>query len=345
VISVIIPCFNQGAFLDEAVESVLAQTKGTWEIIIVNDGSTDPSTNEHLHDYRRPHTRVMSTPNRGLAAARNAALAVATGDYICALDADDALVPEYFARALPLLDGDPGLTFVSCWLETFGEESWTWTPERCDFPTLLDECTVCTAALVRTSAVRAIGGFDERMPIPGYEDWDLWIALVAAGHRGSIVPEVLFRYRRRAQSMSAVCGSPHGHATLMRYLIAKHLSAYEQHLHDLLLRKERTTARLLKDVYQLEHELHCTLLPTLERRRQELARLRVRTASHARDETNGAGPTLEEAHRLLDERSAALFETRAQIQALHESMSWRITRPLRRLYEVWLKFAAPVRGA
>lgn len=81
-VSVIIPCYNQGAYVDGAVESVLAQTFRDFEIIVVNDGSTDGATNRLLADYHRPQTRVLRTENRGVAMARNHGIGVATGEYI-----------------------------------------------------------------------------------------------------------------------------------------------------------------------------------------------------------------------------------------------------------------------
>src|SRR5437879_507126 len=95
VVSVIIPCFNQGATLDEAVASVLNQTFTDFEIVIVNDGSTDPFTSELLANYHRPRTRVITTANGGLAAARNTAIRNSRGKYILPLDADDRIAPEY----------------------------------------------------------------------------------------------------------------------------------------------------------------------------------------------------------------------------------------------------------
>jgi len=185
-VSVIIPCYNLGEYLDAAVDSVLSQTFQDFEILIVDDGSTDPATQALLADYRRPGTRVMRTAHGGVSAARNLAIANTTGPYLCALDADDRLEPTYFAKAVPVLDADPTVTFVSCWLRTFGDESWEWKPERCDLPAILWEDTVLTAALVRRDAVAAVGGYDTQMPLQGAEDWDLWLTLVERGYRGVV---------------------------------------------------------------------------------------------------------------------------------------------------------------
>ena len=181
MISVIIPCYNLGEYLDEAVDSVLSQTYQDFEIVIVDDGSTDEATQALLADYRRPRTRVMRTAHAGVSAARNLGIASTTGAYLCALDADDGSSRRTSRRPSPILEADPSVAFVSSWLRTFGDEEWEWKPERCDLPALLWEDTVLTASLVRREAVVAAGGYDTDMPIQGLEDWDLWLSLRSAG--------------------------------------------------------------------------------------------------------------------------------------------------------------------
>ena len=135
------------------------------------------------------------------------------------------------------------VTFVSCWLRTFGDEEWEWKPERCDLPTLLWEDTVLTASLVRREAVVAAGGYDTRMPVQGDEDWDLWLTLVERGHRGVILPEVLFNYRRRAGSLSTVCWHGPGHCRSRATAWRSTRDTYGAHLFDVLLHQDAETAR------------------------------------------------------------------------------------------------------
>jgi GT2 family glycosyltransferase len=307
-VSVVIPCYNLGQYLDEAVDSVRAQSFDDWEIIIVNDGSTDPATNDRLVDYRRPKTRVLTTENRGLPAARNLAIAHASGAYLCALDADDKLEPQYLERAVARLEADPTLGFVSSWLETFGDEQWVWKQDRCDLAALLAECTVCTAAVVRASAVEAVGGYDETMTL-GYEDWDLWISLVERGIRGIIIPEVLFRYRRRAGSMSAICSEGPVHLSLIEYLVRKHRASYQTHLLEVLLLKEAALQRI-----------------------QATARARERAAQ---------GHALAQ-DREMNELRTALADAERTVVKLMTSKSWRLTAPLRSAHD-WLARARAAR--
>lgn len=347
-VSVIIPCYNLGAYLDEAVESVLAQTFQDFEIVIVNDGSTDLETNQLLVGYRRPKTRIVHTDNRGLPAARNLAIDHSLGSYLCALDADDKLAPTFLEKTIRILDTDDSIAFVSCWLRTFGTEDWIWKQERCDLPTLLGECTVATPALVRKAAVREVGGYDERMT-QGYEDWDLWISLVERGFRGVILPEVLFHYRRRAGSMSETSSHGEVHLSLMTYLVSKHEASYRQYLLELLVRKEAVSCDLLKATYALDREIDGWLVPTIQRRREELGRLqRKLEAIEQRERAAARLAELErevaESRRQVEGLAAAFARAEGEVSALRQSLSWRVTAPIRAGYDL-LRHLLGSRGA
>lgn len=232
-VSVVIPCYNLGAYLDEAVRSVLDQTYEDFEVLIVDDGSDDPVTRHLLASYERPRTRIMRTENQGLGSARNTGLAETSGAYVSFLDADDVLAPRFLERTIGRLEDD-SIAFASCWLTAFGEKDFRWQPERCDFPWLLAEDTVCTAAPVRREALEAVGGFDETGRAHGYEDWDLAISLVESGFPGVIVPERLFRYRIRPGSMSSGCTRPENHARVVEYMLEKHEDTYRKHIEGVL---------------------------------------------------------------------------------------------------------------
>ena len=326
LVSVIVPCYNLGQFLDDAVQSVLAQTFQDFEIIVVDDGSTDLDTQALLSTYVRAKTRVIRAPHRGLAAARNAGLEAASGEYLCALDADDRLRPTFLERTVTVLEGDPTLTFCSAWLRTFGEEEWDWTPTRCDIPTLLWENTVLTAALVRRRAVVEVGGYDAAMPEQGDEDWDLWLRLVSSGRTGTILPEILFEYRRRAGSMSHTCWHGPGHLPLLRYRVKKFRDLYDRHLQDVLLHQDDETSALLRRNDELERHLATNLEPALASRQQELHALEAKLAQLDR--------SLADSSKL----SSALAASAAEVAALRDSMSWRVTAPLRTVYGWWLKW-------
>jgi glycosyltransferase involved in cell wall biosynthesis len=335
-VSVIITCYNLGQYLDEAVDSVLSQTYQNFEVVIVDDGSTDAATQALLADYRRPKTRVIQARHSGVSAARNMGIANTTGAYLCALDADDRLEPTYFEKAVSVLDADPSVAFVSCWLRAFGAEEFEWKPERCDLPTLLWEDTVLTASLLRRDAIVTVDGYDTAMPIQGAEDWDLWLTLVERGYRGAILPEVLFNYRRRPGSLSTVAWNGTGHLPLTAYRVAKHAETYRAHLLSVFLHQDEETAGLLRQNDAIERYIGSDLEPAIIARRQELAALQSRvaraTAALSQDESH------HEMRKRVVDLEAALQAASAEVTALRTSASWRITGPLRRIYSWWLRW-------
>ena len=344
-VSILIPCFNLGAFLEEAVASALAQTFEDFEVLIVDDGSTDAQTVAVVDALERGQVRTLRTPHRGLAQARNYLLSQAGGKYVCFLDADDKLHPEFLARTVAVLERDAGVSFVSCWLDMFGEETGRWSPQRCDFPMLLAECTVCTAALVRRAHVSEVGGFDAGMPHQGYEDWDMWISLVENGHSGAILPEVLFFYRRRPDSMSVHCCSPSQHATLVRYLIHKHAASYEEHIIGVLMHKEAEAAQLLRANLAAERQLATYDSPLLEARRQELDRLKAklsqaeeRRGRHLGVDSDSSLRAQESSAQGVDSNANLVHEelqrAYAEVRALRSSWSWKLTAPLRAVVDM-----------
>lgn len=196
LISVVIPCFNHGHYLAEAVDSVLSQTWQGFEIIVVNDGSTDPETNQILVDFQRPKTRIIHLPqNRGLPAARNAGIEQARGKYICCLDADDKLQETYLEKAILVMEVNAGISFVWPWTQVFGAEDRVWYTPQFDLRTLIYHNQLNASAVFRKSAWQSVGGFDDEMR-DGFEDWEFWIRLAGHGLRGFRISEKLFLCRR-----------------------------------------------------------------------------------------------------------------------------------------------------
>ncbi len=231
-VSVVIPCFNLGRYVDEAVASVLNQTFDDFEIIIVNDGSTDEATKHLLFEYQKPKTVAYHTKNQGLSAARNYGIERSNGEFIACLDADDKLHPDFLKRSVGVLnESNEHIGFVPIGVQQFGEsESAFIPPENSLFHMFADNSFVCTC-MFRRKCWEAVGGYNESM-MDGYEDWDFWLKLIEKGFSWKIIPDILFYYRDRKNSM--ISRSRMQHVELLRTLHKHHLAYISEHLIDIL---------------------------------------------------------------------------------------------------------------
>ena len=202
-VSVVVPCYNQGKYLQSALLSILGQSFEDWEAVVVNDGSTDNSeaaAREIFAKFPVRRWKLVNQPNRGLAAARNAGIEASRGEFILPLDADDLLHPLYLERAVPILRENLDLGYVYVVVDCFGDEHRTWTGGEFDFSRLLRENLMACATLFRRKAWEDVGGYNTNMKY-GFEDWDFWISLGEKGWFGKLLPEPLFLYRKHGVNM------------------------------------------------------------------------------------------------------------------------------------------------
>lgn len=253
-VSVIMPVYNAGRYLDRAIKSVFAQTYRDWELVIVDDGSTQSATRQQLDAVAaHPNVTVHHQTNRGPAHARNFAIAEARGRYICPLDADDWLHPRFLQETAKALDNGPAFAIAHTWVRKVGAHTGVWRTGPFDLPVLLGRCTLHVTALYRRPVWMAVGGYDAQFK-ESAEDWDFWISAAARGYHACEVPETLAYYRRSASGREYRARDPEVAAKLMRSLVAKHRPLYQQHLDAILAdvyAERASTARLLDRFYQL----------------------------------------------------------------------------------------------
>lgn len=199
-ISVIVPCFNHGEFVGEAVESVVGAAREDLELVVVDDGSTDERTRAEMSALCARGIKVIRQENRGLSAARNAGIDASHGELIFPLDADDRMRCGWIDRAKELLHLDPKLGVVYGDAEFFGTMGGRWRSGLFDPERLLRQNTIFASAIYRRSVWEQNGGYDERM-LQGYEDWEFWVAAFERGWEFAYLPEVFFEYRKAAESM------------------------------------------------------------------------------------------------------------------------------------------------
>ena len=248
-ITIVITCHNLGRYLGEAVDSVLAQTFHDFEVIVVDDASTDPDTMKLLKEFQRPKTKVIHVEKRKVSAARNCGVREARGAYICCLDADDILGASYLEKAIALLDRGADVGFVGCWYEGFGEDTWVFKPESATLGDFLVENRAPISSVFRKKAWEEVGGYDEQFV--GYEDWEFWINILAHGYRYDSIKEVLFRYRIRRESKIKKSDLPENRDAIMRCIIEKHRDLFQEKAIPILVGKERVISGLMDYQRQL----------------------------------------------------------------------------------------------
>ncbi len=212
-VSVILPIYNGAAHLAEAIESVLTQSFRDFELIAIDDGSSDESAAiaRAVADER---VRVVVQENRGLAATLNRGLELARGRYVARQDHDDIALPGRLERQVAFLESHPAVALVGTWAAILGAAS---EPERyhrhpCDpatlrFALLFDNPFVHSSVVARTAVLRELGGYStdpERQPP---EDYELW-SRVVRDHDVANIPEVLQCYREVQGSMSRTGDDP-----------------------------------------------------------------------------------------------------------------------------------------
>lgn len=192
------PCYNAAAHLSKSVESVLSQTFPNWELIAVDDGSSD-DTLAWLQAHAEPRLCIHTQTNQGVSAARNAGLRLARGEYIAFLDSDDTWEPDFLEKMLAALDTNPHAALAYCgWKNTgiTGGKGKLFIPPDYESPEKIrDLIKGCRwpihATLTRSQYIKAVGGFNEGFTIG--EDFLLWME-IGCFHPIVRVPEVLSYY-------------------------------------------------------------------------------------------------------------------------------------------------------
>ncbi len=207
IISVHMSVYNQKRYIAVAVESILAQTYRDFEFVIIDDGSSDGST-EILERFaaQDPRIRLVSRPNTGIGPARNEALGLSRGEFVAVMDSDDIALPHRFQRQVDFLREHPEIVAAGSWVEWIDPEG----NPLCDYhpPETHDEIDrrhleerahlIChPASMIRTESLRKIGGYRPELA----HDFDLWLRLAEVGRLANM-PEVLLKYRLHPKSFA-----------------------------------------------------------------------------------------------------------------------------------------------
>lgn len=200
-VSVIVPCYNQGIYLGDCLDSVLSQTYQNWECIVVNDASAD-NTEAIALKYCSMDSRftyIKLSENHGVSYSRNIAIDNSHGYYILPLDGDDKIASTYLEKAIRVFSEKPEIKLVYCVAMKFGRKNGIYQLPPYNYDDFIWGNQIFCSAFFKRNDFDKTNGFNVNMK-EGLEDWDFWLSLL---HREDIVyqiPEVLFYYRMKTDS-------------------------------------------------------------------------------------------------------------------------------------------------
>ncbi len=230
-VTVIVPCFNGLPFLEECLRSVVAQTFSDWQLIVVDDASTDGDPAEVIRRVADARIELLHhSQNRGLGAARNTGFAAASSPLVLPLDSDDLLDSHFLEKLVELLRVDITQDCVFADFKLFGTAS----DERRFSPKPLaalahEQWLPGAGVLMKRELWQRAGGYSEDETFRlGNEDWDFWLAAAECGFRAVHLAEPLYRYRQHGASMSTHVLRPSDHVT-RRLLVRRHRAFFAEH--------------------------------------------------------------------------------------------------------------------
>ena len=199
MVSVIIPCYNGEAFVENAILTVKGQTYGDWDCVIVDDGSTDGSLKKIKRATKGDNRfQVFHTENRGVAAARNLAISHCKGEYVLPLDADDILLPTALERFAQAWKENPNASLVVPMIRKVGKGQPSIQDRKWNgYEELKTRCTPTNSSCFRKSDWERVGGYRDGTM---YEDWEFWLRLLYHNDNVVNIPEVLVIYNVRRNS-------------------------------------------------------------------------------------------------------------------------------------------------
>ncbi len=233
-LSIVIPYYNTGKYLEETIKNLLLVNYANKEIIIVNDGS-DEIESLHVLEYvnEKYPVKIVTQDNLGLPGARNTGAMYASGEYLAFLDADDMVDSNYYAKAINIMNKYENVSFVGCWTQYFDGAKGVWPTFTPEPPYILLHNSVNSSSLVYKRADFITSGMNDMDMMPAYEDYQSVVHLVQNGFRGIIIPELLFNYRIHPDSLSRTF-NPFIHLDAYKLLTKKHNDFFKEYSTDII---------------------------------------------------------------------------------------------------------------
>jgi len=264
LVSIIIPCYNDAEYIEQAVNSALNQTYPNKEVIVVDDGS-NKETKSVLKQLEPKITQLITQENKGQSAARNVGIKAASGIYILALDSDDYFEHSFCSLAVPQLQRTE-VKIVSCYANLIIDNVITeiYKPTGGNVVNFLVRNGALASAIFRKSDWSFCGGYDESMK-NGYEDWEFNINLLKTGGKAEIIREALYNYRRGRNTTNVKANLIK--YNLIKYIYNKHFDLVDKHnlmiINNLLVKLKQENFEKNKNKKRLEFRIGFYLLKPL----------------------------------------------------------------------------------
>lgn len=224
LISIIIPCYNDAEYIEQAVHSALNQTYTNKEVIVVDDGS-NAETKAVLKKLESKVTKLITQENKGQSTARNVGIKVANGNYILILDSDDFFEPTFCEKAIPVFLKNNEVKIVTCEANLlFSDDSKeVYKPKGGSISNFIYSNGALGTSLFKKEDWQNCGGYDESMR-KGFEDWEFFIRLLKNGGTVEVINEPLYNYRKRTNSTTSKANTIK--YDLQYYIYTKHKALY-----------------------------------------------------------------------------------------------------------------------
>ncbi|TWI83673.1 glycosyltransferase involved in cell wall biosynthesis [Lacibacter cauensis] len=234
-LSIIIPFFNMGKTVKETLSSVYNIEYDNFEVIVINDGSTEEESVKELNKLQKAFGfRLINQSNYGLSFARNRGAEEASGEYIAFIDADDKIDPKFYRAAISVLQSKSNVYFVGSWVRYFENSNGIWPSFTPELPYLLYYNMVCGGGLVYKKIAYLEAGKNDEALEYGLEDWESVLSLVKSGRQGIVLPEPFYQYRIRKGSMARRFTSEKILYSI-KYITNKHSDVFSEYAQDLTL--------------------------------------------------------------------------------------------------------------
>jgi glycosyltransferase involved in cell wall biosynthesis len=261
-VSIIIACYND-PYVVEAVRSANNQTYQNKEIILIDDGSEEEVA-RILRGLEGEVDQLIIQSNSGQSAARNNGIRISSGEYILNHDSDDFFEPDFISKSVEILEGNEHVRIVTCYANRIYQNKVVdiFKPTGGNFENFMFYNAALGSAMFKKKDWENVGGYEEVLPVRGFEDWELYLNILKKGGIAFVIEEVLFNYRLRENSTTR--NIAHLRNEKFKHILLKHMDLYivrfEETIEQLFRRMEKEQQQYLKVKEGLDYKIGSSIL-------------------------------------------------------------------------------------